>query len=93
MEQDMMIYWEAVRKIKNAILRSRYQAAANANSQLLYLYYSVGRYISANSRSGKWGTGAIERISEQLQGEIPGLHGFSASNYEKHEDIFRAMGI
>jgi hypothetical protein len=88
MEQDMMIYWEDVQKIKNAILRSRYQTAANANSELLYLYYGVGRYISANTRSGKWGTGAIERISEQLQGEIPGLHGFSASNMKNMRIFF-----
>jgi predicted nuclease of restriction endonuclease-like (RecB) superfamily len=47
---------------------------------LLTLYYGVGKYISTNTRDGKWGTGAIESISSQLQGEIPGLNGFSPSN-------------
>ena len=47
---------------------------------MLSLYYGVGKYISINTRSGKWGSGAIEMISKQLQGEIPGLKGFSPSN-------------
>lgn len=36
--------------------------------------------MSANSREGTWGTGAIDRISEQLRRELPGLRGFSASS-------------
>lgn len=33
-----------------------------------------------NSRKGFWGKGAIDTISERLQKELPGLHGFSARN-------------
>jgi hypothetical protein len=77
---DFIIYREAALKIRNAILQSRYRTAANANADMLNLYYGVGEYISANTRSGKWGMGAIDEISKQLQGEIPGLHGFSPTN-------------
>ena len=73
-------YSEVIRAIKNAILKSRYRAAALANRELLSLYYGIGKYISENSRKGFWGTGAIETISERLQQELPGLRGFSASN-------------
>jgi len=86
--QEIRIYREAVLKIKNAILQSRYRAAENSNVELLMLYYSVGRYISANTRSGKWGTGAIESISMQLQGELPGLHGFSPTNMKNMRIFF-----
>jgi predicted nuclease of restriction endonuclease-like (RecB) superfamily len=55
---------------------------------MLNLYYGVGEYISANTRSGKWGTGAIESISEQLQGEIPGLRGFSPTNMKNMRIFF-----
>jgi hypothetical protein len=78
--QDLRRFTQDVQKIKNAILQSRYRSASNANAEMLNLYYGVGKYISANTRSGKWGSGAIEMISEQLQGEIPGLKGFSPSN-------------
>jgi predicted nuclease of restriction endonuclease-like (RecB) superfamily len=88
MQQDLLAYREAAQKIKNAILQSRYQTAANANAELLNLYYGIGRYISANTRSKKWGMGAIEAISEQLQSELPGLRGFSPSNMKNMRIFF-----
>ena len=77
---DAAIYSEAVKEIKNAILQSRYRVAAGANIEQLTLYYNVGRYVSDNTRVGKWGNRAIETISERLQGELPGIRGFSATN-------------
>jgi len=85
---ELLIYREAVQKIKRAILQSRYRTASNANSELLNLYYGVGEYISANTRSGKWGTSAIVSISEQLQGEMPGLRGFSSTNMKNMRIFF-----
>ena len=77
---DIAKYQEAVGIIKNVILRSRYQAAQFANREQLQLYYKIGKYVSDNTRSGKWGTGAIEEISRQLQIELPGMRGYSAAN-------------
>ncbi|MDR1603943.1 MAG: PDDEXK nuclease domain-containing protein [Gracilibacteraceae bacterium] len=84
----MTKYKDAVLSIKNAILQSRYQAARLANREQLMLYYSIGRYVSDNTRSGKWGTGAIEEISRQLQGELPGLRGFSATTMKYMRTFF-----
>ena len=55
-------YTEAIKAIKQAILKSRYKAAVLANREMLMLYYGVGEYISKNSREGSWGTNAIEVI-------------------------------
>ena len=54
--QDTADYNAAVQTIKEAILRSQYQAAKLVNREMLSLYYCIGRYISANSREGFWGT-------------------------------------
>lgn len=48
-------YSNAIQLIKNAILKSRYRAAALANRELLSLYYGIGKYISDNSRNHFWG--------------------------------------
>lgn len=74
----IMNYDEAVKVIKRAILESQYDAAVAVNSKQLLLYYSIGKYISDNSRNGFWGKGAIDAISERLDKELPGLRGFSA---------------
>ena len=71
---------DAVKTIKTAILVSQSRAARLISGSQLSLYFGVGLYVSANSREGKWGTGAIETISGQLHRELPGLRGFSAQN-------------
>lgn len=73
-------YGEAVKAIKRAVEMARYKAARSANGELLSLYYGIGRYVSENTRDGAWGTDAIRCISAELQRELPGLRGFSATN-------------
>jgi len=70
----------AVQAIKDAILQSQQRALGAVNQEQLALYYGIGRYISANTRTKNWGKGFIEGISEQLRKELPGLRGFSATN-------------
>ena len=93
-------YREAVKSIKEAILRSQYRAAASVNKEQLSLYYGIGRYVSENSRTGFWGKGAIEQISSLLQKELPGLRGFSVSNiknmrvfYEEWEPVLNRQPL
>lgn len=84
------IYLEAVKKIKIAILKSQNRAAKHTNREMLSLYYGIGGYVSANSREGTWGTGAIEEISSRLREELPGLRGFSAGNIKFMRQFFEA---
>ena len=77
MEQQ---YNEAVTAIKQAILQSQYRSVKLITGEQLSLYFGIGQYVSANSRTGTWGTGAIRRISERLKRELPGLRGFSEQN-------------
>jgi len=74
--------------IKDAIIRSRYQAARLLNKELLSLYYAVGKYVSANSRNGFWGVGAIKNLSKNLQNELPGLRGFSESSIKRMREFY-----
>ncbi len=85
---DLDNYSQAVRVIKEAILRSQYRAASSANKEQLSLYYGIGCYVSKHSREGFWGKGAIESISQQLQKELPGLRGFSATNIKNMRSFY-----
>lgn len=94
MKQIGTKYNEAVQQIKSAILQSQLEAVKVVNRQMLALYYGIGKYVSDNTRTGTWGTGAIETISEQLRRELPGLRGFGVSNirnmrqfYEQWKDV------
>ena len=78
----------AVKDIKLAILQVRANAARLANAEALKLYFYVGGYISKKTRSAKWGSGAIDALSNQLQVELPGLRGFSATNIKNMRAFF-----
>lgn len=78
----------AVKDIKLAILQARAKAARLANAEALKLYFFVGGYISKKTRNAKWGSGAIEALSNQLQIELPGLRGFSATNIKNMRAFF-----
>ena len=79
---------DAVGLIKTAILQSQARAAAAVNQEQLSLYYGIGKYVSLNTRSGEWGTGAIKQISEKLKVELPGLRGFSETSIKKMRQFY-----
>ena len=92
MKEDVMPkdFTSAVKDIKLAILQTRARAAQLSNVEALKLYFFVGGYISKKTRSAKWGTGAIDALSERLQVELPGLRGFSVTSIKKMRLFFDA---
>jgi predicted nuclease of restriction endonuclease-like (RecB) superfamily len=86
-------YAIAVKTIKTAILQGQYAAAKESNRIQLATYFSIGKYISLNSRHGFWGKGAIETISEQLRRELPGLRGYSPSNMKNMRLFYEKWSV
>lgn len=74
---------QIVVELKNAILKSRYQAARLVNKELIALYFTIGQRISETAIKEAWGSKVLEQISMALQNELPGLRGFSAGNLKK----------
>jgi hypothetical protein len=89
-DNEYLCFGDAIAIIKDAIVRSRYQAAKLVNKELLSLYYAVGKYVSDNSRSGYWGKSAIRKLSDELQKELPGLRGFSEVSIKRMRLFFEA---
>ena len=83
-------YNKAVETIKTAILQGQYEAAKGVNRIQLAVYFAIGKYISLNTRKNKWGTGALETISQQLRKELPGLRGFSATQLREMRLFYEA---
>lgn len=93
MQNELTLYRQAVEAIKAAILQSQYEAVKDVNVRQLSLYYNVGKYVSRNTRSGFWGNGAIDSISGQLQKEMPGLRGFSATNLKMMRTFYEEWNL
>jgi len=81
---------ENIKALKSAILQSRYRAATLVNKELLTLYFAVGKFISQKIKVEKWGAKVIENLSADLQVELPGLRGFSATNMKRMRLFFES---
>ena len=80
----------AVKEIKTAIVKAQACVTANANAELLMLYFGIGQYVSHKTKTEKWGTGVIDAISRQLQEEMPGLRGFTSRNLRYMRTFYEA---
>lgn len=76
-------YTNTIKLVKSAIIASRYRVAIIANKEMLLLYFRIGKLISEKTIQEKWGSKVLETLSNELQNELPGLRGFSASNIKK----------
>lgn len=88
MESSILQYQQAATVIKQAILQSQYRACKLVTGEQLSLYFGIGGYVSYHSRQDKWGSSSIDRISEQLHRDLPGLRGFSARSIRNMRTFF-----
>lgn len=76
-------YRHIIYELKNTILNSRFNAAKMVNKELICLYFSIGKKISETAKAESWGSKVLDKISNDLQSELPGLRGFSGGNLKK----------
>ena len=82
-------YIQFIFEIKQNILTSRYLAAKLANREQLLLYLRIGKMIHEKSEIAVWGAKILDKISVDLQQELPGIRGFSAVNLKRMRVFFR----
>ena len=81
-------YDKAAEIIKAAILQSQYEASKDINRIQLGLYFGIGKFLSEKTRNAKWGTNALQFISDKLKSDLPGLRGFSVTNLKKMRTFY-----
>ena len=73
-------YRDWLRDLKQQIKTGQIKAALSVNSQMIMLYWDLGRQIVEKQEKAKWGSGFIEQLSKDLREEFPEMTGFSAKN-------------
>ncbi len=73
-------YISWVRDLKNRIQHAQIRAALSVNSQLIMLYWEIGKSISKKQKEELWGAKVIERLARDLRAAFPEMKGFSPSN-------------
>ena len=75
-------------ELKIDILQSRYNATKLVNKELILLYFGIGKKIKLKTKQLAWGSKVLEQISKELQNELPGLKGFSATNLQRMSLVY-----
>ena len=73
-------YRDWLRDLKRQIKIGQVKAAISVNSQMIMLYWDLGRQITEKQETAKWGSGFIEQLSKDLREEFPEMTGFSKDN-------------
>jgi len=73
-------YRDWLRDLKQQIKTGQIKAALSVNSQMIMLYWDLGRQITEKQENAKWGSGFIEQLSKDLREEFPEMTGFSKDN-------------
>lgn len=66
--------------LKGKIKQSQLRAAIKVNSELLHLYWDLGRDIVVRQMDAAWGSGFYKKLSKELKKEFPDMQGFSATS-------------
>lgn len=73
-------YIETFNIIKERINKARYQSMVKVNSELILLYWDIGKTIAEKINTENWGKNVVETLSKDLQSEFIGIRGFSSRN-------------
>lgn len=73
-------YHQFLLDLKARIRQAQYEALQAVNHRRLELYWHIGQQITEKQAELGWGKAVVEQLAHDLQGEFPGISGFSASN-------------
>ena len=73
-------YGTLLADIKQRVRAAQYAALKAANTELVTLYWDIGRMIIERQAGNTWGRSVVERLAADLRLEFPGVQGFSARN-------------
>jgi predicted nuclease of restriction endonuclease-like (RecB) superfamily len=73
-------YPEFLGSLKRRVRDAQVRAQRTVNTQLIELYWSIGRSILSEQEKQGWGAGVMDRLAHDLRLEFPRMTGLSRSN-------------
>ena len=73
-------YGPFLEELKERIRSAQIRAAVAVNSELVLLYWTIGRRILVAQKAERWGAKVIDRLSADLIREFPEVKGLSSRN-------------
>ena len=75
-------------EISQLIAAARQRAVQAVNTELIELYWQIGKTISRKIERAEWGDGVVAKLAEHLAKAQPGLRGFTRANLFRMRQFF-----
>jgi predicted nuclease of restriction endonuclease-like (RecB) superfamily len=66
--------------LKTKIINAQNQSLKYLNSQMLGVYFEIGKVISENLKNGNWGDKVVDEMEKYFVQEFPGIKSFNRRN-------------
>ena len=83
MSTELTLYADLLDDIKTRIRQAQVKATFSANSEMIWMYWDIGRMIQEKQHREGWGTGVLRRLAKDLKSELPEVKGFSERNLKR----------
>lgn len=82
-----------LKDIKQRIKQSQLKAAVRVNTELLLLYWDIGKDIVQRDVESKWGSKIYSTLSAELKDAFPGIKGFSVTNLKYMKRFYQFYSV
>jgi len=76
--------------VKLRIQAAQTRAVVAVNSEMVHLYWGIGRIIHVRQKREGWGAAVIPRLAAELKNELPDVKGFSERNIGRMIAFYRS---
>lgn len=77
---EIVNYQNTLEDIKGKIYQAKNRAMQKVNTELVSLYWEIGKTISEKTEQEGWGKSTVQKLAKDLDIEFPGIRGFSIAN-------------
>lgn len=81
-------YGSVLAEMKQLVSDARRRSLSAVNSELVLLYWSIGRTIVSQQEKHAWGDRVVDRLSADLRAAFPDMRGLSIKNLWKMRHFF-----
>lgn len=81
-------YASLLGEVKERVRAAQYQALRAVNSELISLYFDIGRLVATKQDGNSYGRSVVRQLSIDLRAEFPGVSGFSERNLWYAREFF-----
>ncbi|MFH1258521.1 MAG: PDDEXK nuclease domain-containing protein [Elusimicrobiota bacterium] len=86
---EVVQYGNLLTEIKDRIRKAQVKAVISVNSEMILMYWDIGKIIYNRQQLEGWGAGVISRLSNDIHNELPEIKGFSERNIKFMVQLYK----